>query len=188
MSSNDPSWPTGDDGDEQGTPPPSEPASPPPNAPASPPPAPSSPTPAAAPASGIAGATLGVRFVARLIDGLIVGLATFVIGLVPGLDGFLISGIIGAALYIGYYAYFENDRGATFGKQAMSLQVVGADGGNPSYEESVKRNIFGAFQIVPILGGLASLVATIAIAVTINSAPDNRGVHDNFAGTTVLKV
>jgi len=129
-----------------------------------------------------------VRFVARLIDGLIIGVATFVIQFVPGLDGFLISGIVGAALALGYYGYLDTTQGATFGKQAMSLKVHGADGGNPSWEESIKRNIWNAFQIVPILGAFASLAAVIGIAVTINSAQDNRGFHDGFAGTTVVKV
>lgn len=137
---------------------------------------------------GTAGASLGVRFVARLIDGLIIGVAAFVIGLAPGLDGFLVSGIVGAALALGYYGYLDTTQGATFGKQAMSLKVRGADGGNPTWEESIKRNIWNAFQIVPILGGIASLVAVIGIAITINSAPDNRGFHDGFAGTTVVKV
>jgi uncharacterized RDD family membrane protein YckC len=138
--------------------------------------------------TGTGGATLGVRFVARIIDGLIVGVASFAIAFLPGLDGFLISGIVGAALFLGYYGYLDTTQGATVGKQVMGLKLMGADGGNPTWEESIKRNVWGAFQIVPILGSIASLAAVIGIAVTINSAADNRGFHDGFAGTTVVKV
>lgn len=130
-------------------------------------------------------AGLGTRFVARLIDGIITGIVGFVIGLaLPG-NSAILTGLVGATIALGYFVWLETSQGATPGKKVVNLKVVGASGGNPTVEESLKRNAWLAFQIVPILGPLASLAAVIAIAVTISTSDDNRGLHDTFAGTSV---
>jgi uncharacterized RDD family membrane protein YckC len=152
------------------------------------------------------------RFLARLIDyvglGIIYGVlyavlaGIFLNGLTysPGewLLFYLFFSVITTLISLGYFAYFESNQGATFGKQLMKLKVVGPDGtSNPTMEQAVRRNIFLAFglaSIVPIagaaLGGLASLIAVIMIAVGINSDTVNRQAwHDKFAGgTRVLKI
>lgn len=177
MSTDEPSWPDAQDGgDAAPTPPP-------------PPPPPAAPTGGGLPtgAATATGASLGVRFAARLLDGIIlivVGLAISVV--VPG-DSLVVSNIIGAAVSLGYYGWFESNRGATPGKQVLNLRVLGASGAMPTMEESVKRNVWLAFQIVPFLGGVAALVAVIAIAVTISTDDRNRGLHDQFGGTTVVR-
>lgn len=172
MSENDPSWPNEGDSGGQSTPPP-----------------PSSSTPPPPPAASGATATgqsagLGIRFGARLIDGILLGIVGFVIGLVLP-DSLILSGIVSAILGLGYFVYLETEQGATFGKQMLNLKVTGAGGGNPTVEESLKRNGWLAFSIIPILGGFAQLAVAIAIAVTIGTNDDNRGIHDNFAGTAV---
>jgi uncharacterized RDD family membrane protein YckC len=111
---------------------------------------------------------------------------------------YLFFSVITTVISLGYYAYFESNRGATLGKQVMKLKVVGPDGvSNPTMEQAVRRNIFLAFSlasIVPVvgslIGGLASLVSVIMIAVGINSDTVARQAwHDKFAGgTRVLKV
>ena len=75
-----------------------------------------------------------------------------------------------------------------------TIEVEGASGGNPTVQESVKRNIwiaFGLAGIIPILGlvgSLASLVAVILIAVGIsNDSATRRPCTDTFAGTRVVK-
>ena len=51
--------------------------------------------------------------------------------------------MITTLISLGYYAYFESNRGATIGKQLMKLKVVGPDGvSNPTMEQAVRRNIF----------------------------------------------
>ena len=63
---------------------------------------------------------------------------------------------------------------------------------NPSLEEAARRNCwvaFGVLGVVPVVGGfvggLASLVAVILIAVGINGDTVNRQAwHDRFAGGT----
>lgn len=159
-----------------------------------PPPAASSPAPDVG-VSGTAG--LGPRFGARLLDALIVFIpASLVLGLAGigmgdgvgglALDGWLFNAIT-SLLWFGYYVYFESTRGATLGKKLLNLRVVSADGSSPSTEAAAKRNIWMLFGIVPIVGGLAQFVALVVIAVTINSGPHNRGKHDEFAGTGVLR-
>jgi uncharacterized RDD family membrane protein YckC len=136
------------------------------------------------------------RFLARLIDGIIVGVAYIIIyAIFASFTSYFLtlflSGIAAAVLYIGYFAYFESNRGQTIGKQVMKLRTVGPDGqSNPTMEQAVRRNIWYAFDIVPIIGGLAVLASVILIAVGINGDPVNRQHwFDKFAGgTKVLKI
>lgn len=151
------------------------------------------------------------RFVARLVDGVLVGIAY---GIVSGIStavfvsGYRSTGeaflywtflsIVSTAINLAYFAYLESTNGATLGKMLMKLKVVGPHGdGNPTLEQALRRNIFMAFGILGIvpfvgsaIGGLASLVAVVLIAVGINSDTVARqGWHDRFAGgTRVLKV
>lgn len=147
--------------------------------------------------------TLTDRFLARLIDGVIVGVAGGILNLVLAyisnswlLTGF-VSAVATAALYLGYFAYLESSRGQTIGKQVMKLKVFGPDHvSNPTLEQAARRNIFMAFGIagvVPIIGdlvgGLAELAAVILIVVTINSDPQRQHWFDKFAGgTQVIKI
>ncbi len=152
------------------------------------------------------------RFLARLIDGVGLGIVygilyavfagIFLTGLTYStgewLLFYLFFSVVTTLISLGYYAYFESNRGATIGKQLMKLKVVGPDGtSNPTMEQALRRNIFLAFglaSIVPfvgsLIGGLASLVAVIMIAVGINSDTVARQAwHDKFAGgTRVLKI
>lgn len=149
---------------------------------------------------------MGVRLGARIIDAIIVGIVNSIIGLaivVPlvfsDYEGFanplfasslsgvgFVVGLVGIAINLGYYAFFDMSRGATPGKMILNLQVEGSTG-NPTVEESLKRNAFLALGILPILGGLLQLAAVIYIAITISQAPDRRGWHDQFAGTRVIR-
>lgn len=175
---------------------------PPPTNPGTYPPPPPPPA-GAAPAAGVPGAAYGAgqpgnlldRFLARLIDGIIVGIVYFIIYIVlysvaSYWVAVFISGVVAAVLYVGYFAYFESTRGQTIGKQVMKLRTVGPDGqSNPTTNESVKRNIWYLFDIVPCIGPLAVLVSVILIAVNINSDPQRQHLFDRFAGgTKVLKI
>ncbi len=155
------------------------------------------------------------RFVARLIDHVLLAVVNGIVGAILvvsiiGLDapggfgvlgstggGFAASAILallGTAIQLGYFAWLETTQGRTLGKMVMKLHVEGAGGGRPTVEESVKRNIwiaFGLAGIVPVLGfvgTIASLVAVILIAVGISNDPATRRPWtDKFAGTRVLK-
>ncbi|HEY1134710.1 MAG TPA: RDD family protein [Nocardioides sp.] len=147
------------------------------------------------------------RFVARLIDGILLAVVNFVIIgiLVVGL--FVSSGtsdtvewivgaigtIVGVAISVGYYAFFETTSGQTLGKMAMKLKVVGPAGAPVTLEQSIKRNAFyliGLLGVVPIVGlfsGLVQFAAYIFIAVTISQDKQLRqGFHDKFANETYV--
>ena len=177
--------------------------------PVPPPPQPAAPPPVSAPAvaSGVgAPADLGTRFLARLIDHILLGIVIFVIivplviaaaftGVGSGLNPFggfgagdLVAGIVTALITIGYFALMESNSGQTVGKMLIGLKTVGPDGNKPTMEQALKRNAWYALGIVPFLGDLAQLAATIYIAVTINNSATRTGWHDTFAGgTKVIK-
>lgn len=152
------------------------------------------------------------RFLARLIDGILIGVvnaiivAILVVGII-GLNGAnsfgtggdyaagLVGAIVGVIINLAYFAFMESSQGRTLGKMAMKLHVHGASGGNPTIEESLRRNWWLALPllaIVPVVGGLigslVELVIVILIAVQINSDPERRPtVSDRFADTRVIK-
>lgn len=125
-------------------------------------------------------AGFGIRFVAALIDVVIVWIGTFVVQAVfksmrmPGL-GTLVS-ILGAWAY---YIYFIGSTGQTLGKKAMNLKVVNLDTGkNPDYVGAFLREIVGKF--------ISSLVLLLGYLWVIW---DNKkqGWHDKIANTVVVK-
>lgn len=158
------------------------------------------------PAAGQPG-DLGTRFVAKLIDGVLVAVALSVISAVLGFAAFgmgmrtgygtdLLSSLISTAIVVGYYALMESTRGQTVGKMILRLRVQNLDGQHPTTEQALKRNAYLAISLIgilPLVGafitGLASLTAVLYVAVTINNDPlERRGWHDRFGGTRVVKV
>ena len=172
-------------------------------------PAPPPPQPVGGPRPG----QLGERFVARLIDGVIIGIVGYVINRVivaaifnPGtttsfssLAGatilyIIISSLISTALYLGYFGFMESSRGQTVGKMVMKLHVESVTGGNPTLQQALKRNIWlGAtlLGVIPVLGSIVAalieLVAVIMIAVQIGNDPEARPWTDKYGDTRVLK-
>lgn len=195
-----------------GATPPPPPAPPPPSAggtaPPPPPPAYGDYVTASPPQTGPQPGGLGARFVARLIDGILIGIVQGILvsWLIVrtamdssagfyGADDYAagaVSGVLSALIYVGYFAYMESSRGQTIGKMALSLHTQGPDGGKPTMEQAVRRNLWAGasvLAIVPVIGGLVGglieLAAVIVIAVTINGDPVTRqGWHDRFAGGT----
>lgn len=148
-----------------------------------------------------ASADIGTRLIARIIDAALLSAVFFMIVVplvigsifagaagVPFFGGFrgssFVSSLIFAALTIAYFAIMESRFGQTVGKMAMSLEVQGPNGGHPTIEEGVKRNLWLALSVIPWIGGLAQLAVMIYIAVTISNSATNTGWHDEFAGGT----
>lgn len=149
---------------------------------------------------------LGERFVARIIDaillGVVIGPVAIVIALVTSGStgsrwfGSTVTTILGAALGLGYFAVMESTRGQTVGKMVLGLKTIGPTGGLPSLEQAIRRNLWMALSVIgvlPILGGfiagIAQLAAVITIAVGINTNTATRQAwNDTFAGgTRVIK-
>lgn len=155
-------------------------------------------------------ADLMTRFLARLIDYLILGLVLGIVGSIlvgimfaaavggvySGFGSKLVFGVLFSAVPLAYFAYLESSRGQTVGKMAMKIRTEGPNGTLPTMEQALRRNAWTAIwivSIVPVLGffaGLLMLAAEIYIAVTINNNVATRqGWHDEFAGgTKVVRV
>jgi uncharacterized RDD family membrane protein YckC len=174
------------------------------------------PAPGYGPPTGGVGqpADLLPRFLARLLDFLLVGvvngliMAVVVVGILGvssggtfsgmGMGGNYasgaIGGLVGAAISLAYFSFMESSTGQTVGKMALKIRTVGPDGAPPSLEVAVRRNFWvalGALAVVPVLGGLigsiAELVIVIMIIVTISQSPVRQGWHDKLAGTRVIR-
>lgn len=129
---------------------------------------------------------LGLRFVARLIDGIIVNVVAFGIALAIGsLTNYWVTGLFSGLLMFLYFLAFESTQGWTPGKKILGLSVHGPAGApKPDVQQAAIRNVWTLLNIIPFIGGLLTLVAVIVIAVTINSSPTKQGKHDELAGGT----
>ncbi|HEX5143964.1 MAG TPA: RDD family protein [Mycobacterium sp.] len=130
--------------------------------------------------------TLGVRFGARVIDGIIVGVISFLLAMIFGSESnILVTGLFSGVLMFAYFVAMEVTQGWTFGKKLLGLSVRGANGTpKPDLKESAIRNSFTLLPIVPYIGGLLAFIAYVVIAVTINGSPTKQGKHDQLAGGT----
>ncbi len=149
-----------------------------------------------------AAAELGPRVLARVVDSgvlllafLVVVIPTLMIGNLGGSfdlnDGFgAFSGprflvTLGwTVVIVAYYALMESACGQTVGKMVMRIETQGPDGERPSLEMAINRNLWNAFAIVPVVGGLLGLAAAVSIVITIGQSATRTGWHDRFAGGT----
>jgi uncharacterized RDD family membrane protein YckC len=138
------------------------------------------------PLSGQEPGGLGLRFGARLIDGIIVNVVAFGIALAIGsLTNYWVTGLFSGLLMFLYFLAFESTQGWTPGKKLLGLSVHGPGGAQkPDVQQAAIRNVWTLLNIIPFIGGLLTLVAVIVIAVTINSSPTKQGKHDELAGGT----
>jgi uncharacterized RDD family membrane protein YckC len=130
---------------------------------------------------------LGARFFARLIDGILVNIAAFVL-LIFLFDQdywFLVNGLFSGVLMFGYFVLLEVTHGASLGKRLLGLTVHGPGGApKPDLSQSAIRNSFTLLAVVPYIGPLLAIIAYVIIAVTINGSPTKQGKHDELAGGT----
>ncbi|MBD8507189.1 RDD family protein [Hoyosella sp. G463] len=150
--------------------------------------------------SGHEPADLVPRAIARVIDGLIVGIPAVVVYRVLG-EGFgAFGGFLGALIYgvtlIAYSVILESESGQTFGKRIMRLRVYGPTGQFPTRSEAFRRNSFYILQslvmmpflAVTFLAALVTLAAVASIALSIARSPRGQGRHDEIAdGTQVVR-
>jgi uncharacterized RDD family membrane protein YckC len=130
---------------------------------------------------------LGLRFFARLIDGILVNIVAFLLSLFLFERDywFLVTGLFSGVLMFGYFVLFEVSYGTSPGKKLLGLAVHGPGGApKPDAKQSAIRNAFTLLAVVPYLGGLLAFVAYVVIAVTISTCPTKQGKHDELAGGT----
>ena len=129
---------------------------------------------------------LGVRFGARVIDGILVGIVAGLLSLLFGASSnIMVTGLFSGVLMFGYFVAMEVTQGRTLGKMLLGLSVHGPGGApKPDVKQSAIRNAFTLLTIVPYVGGLLAFIAYVVIAVTINGSPTKQGKHDELAGGT----
>jgi uncharacterized RDD family membrane protein YckC len=127
-----------------------------------------------------------VRFGARVIDGIIVAIVSWILIFATStMSNYWVTGLFTGLLTFLYFLAFETTQGWTPGKKILGLSVHGPAGApKPTVQQSAIRNAWTLLPIIPFIGGLLGIVAIIWIAVTINSSPTKQGKHDELAGGT----
>lgn len=157
--------------------------------------------------STFAPAGLGPRFLARAVDGVVVGLpagyAYVSLGMSLGVAGmFLGAPLFGLAFFL-YHVVMETRDGQTLGKKLVKVRVLApnaqATGHGtlpPTFAEAARRNWFLLLLVpaatpvllVTVIASFAFLGTVASIALSITSNPQRQGTHDGVAeGTTVVK-
>ncbi|HEY9822035.1 MAG TPA: RDD family protein [Candidatus Sericytochromatia bacterium] len=126
-------------------------------------------------------ASFGKRFLAALLDGIILSiiniLVSFVLGLILGRAGSQIGSLAGILIAWLYYAYQESsDKQATLGKQAMGIVVTDLEGKRIDFIKATIR------YFSKIISSLILLIGYIMAAFTERK----QALHDIIAGTLVL--
>lgn len=138
------------------------------------------------PVPGVEPGSLGLRFAARLIDGIFVSIVAFALAFVfHATSNILVTGLFSGLLTFAYFVIFEVTQGWTPAKKLLGLSVRGPGGApKPTAQQSAIRNSFTLLSVIPYIGGLLAFIAYIVIAVTINNSPTKQGKHDELAGGT----
>ena len=139
------------------------------------------------------------RVGAYLIDSLLVALATTVLGAATGiinvdLDGPVIDPSLTLWMLIFEVLYrwsVQSTFGATLGKLALGLRLVGADGGPAgALRILVREAALGAMLGVAQYTGWAILPALVQVLLlyVLMRRPDQRSLHDLTVQTRVIRV
>jgi len=120
-------------------------------------------------------AGFGVRFVAALVDGVALGVASL---LLQALVGEALGTVVGIALGLGYYAYLEGSpSGQTLGKRAMNIRVVDFLTGGP---------IDPGRALIRYLGRILSTLPCLLGYFWMLWDPERQTWHDKLANTVVV--
>ncbi len=120
---------------------------------------------------------VGRRFLALLIDGIIIGA---IVGIVEALlirVSPALAGTLGSLIGIVYLFGLEATQGATLGKRLLGLRVVRMDGSPIGWSESIIRNL------LRIVDGLFGYLVG---AIIIWNSPLKQRLGDKLANTVVV--
>ena len=113
-------------------------------------------------------AGFGIRFIARLLDGLILLIPVIIANLIIPFSGFII--------WYGYFTYFYGTTGQTYGKKWMKLRVVTTDGSPLTYGKGFLRSIGYFISEIPLFLGYFWIIWDA----------NKQGFHDKIAETYVI--
>jgi len=121
------------------------------------------------------------RFIATIIDGVIIWIVqfvlTFVLGAALGDSAAGLAGLLIGLFALLYYVYFWSTTGQTIGHRVMSLRVVRVDGAPLSIGTGVMRLIGFIISEIPLFLGLLWVLWDAG----------KQGWHDKIAGTCVVR-
>jgi uncharacterized RDD family membrane protein YckC len=137
---------------------------------------------------------VGRRFVAALLDGIVLGFLTAGISYLGGADAgwttneydvivrsggmsVLMGNLISLIIYGAYYIYFIGSMGQTPGKRIMSIKVVTTSGEHPSFGTAAMR------YLVSLLSAAVFLLGYLWAFFN----KERQTWHDKAAGTYVVK-
>ena len=138
------------------------------------------------------------RIVARFIDGIIVGFAAFIIGLIIAIAldnvfGGIIAGLFGVAISVAYEVLMTTKADATLGKKIFNMRIVNEDGSRVDEQVMFRRmlpiiviGLIGAIPIVGLLSIPLNLVFVILSLVWIFTDEKRRSVYDRAGNTNVI--
>lgn len=120
-----------------------------------------------APAGVLVPAGFGIRFLAFLIDLIILAI-----------PGYFIGGALLYAIQAAYYIGLWGARGQTIGEMVLGLRVVGTDGQPISFAKAALR-LVGYY--------ISGLILCIGFLMIAFDSQQHRGLHDRIAGTLMVK-
>ncbi|HLO02912.1 MAG TPA: RDD family protein [Symbiobacteriaceae bacterium] len=120
-----------------------------------------------APAGMLMPAGFGIRFLAFLIDMVILAI-----------PGYFLTGVVLYVIQAGYYIGMWGARGQTVGEMVLGLRVVSADGQPISFGKAAMR--FVGYAVSGLILGIGFLMIAF-------DSQQHRGLHDRIAGTLMVK-
>jgi uncharacterized RDD family membrane protein YckC len=120
------------------------------------------------------------RFIAILIDSIIVGIATTILGLLTDMArifNWLALPLVMGLIYVLYFTATESIYGYTMGKKMVNLKVMKANGKKPSLESAFIRNISKIHFLLLLLDTLGGFFI---------SKDNHQRYVDQIAKTTVV--
>jgi uncharacterized RDD family membrane protein YckC len=119
-------------------------------------------------------ASFGVRFLAALIDGILVGIVGVILRVLLGTPGTGLNVLLGLA----YYGYLEGSpSGQTLGKRAMNIRVIDfATGQSIGVGKALVRYVARILSAIPCLLGYFWMLWD----------PEKQTWHDKIAGSVVV--
>lgn len=122
-------------------------------------------------------ASFGRRFVAALVDGILLGIVSEIVQLILGRS---FGGIVSLAIGIGYYGYLEGSAsGQTIGKKALGIRVYDLRAGGAIGTSRAILRYFGRFlSTIPLLLGYFWMLWDA----------EKQTWHDKLAGSVVVPV
>ena len=151
------------------------------------------------------------RFFAWVIDIIVIVIITGILAAVGVVDFERTNdittsdGVISAVIVLAYFVVLTVAFGATLGKMALGMRVVGADGGKAGAGAILVREIIIRFGVTitafvlalilsgplgdsgAVIGGLVGVLVGLVVILRILVDDHRQGWHDKIGGTFVVK-